>query len=277
MKKWLNNGGDCLVSKTLLSQKGKLLWAWRESPLTPQDSGWRFLSDIDSQTTLMNGDNTKFVNFNQVANIEPLVVCIYWYPIGADFQFSDYQGVKHFVYNDTFSPVKLVDSVADLPVQSPDFQKHFSDYPQENTTDTLIQPHTVQAQSQLNTSQQELDVVSNIFLAMRTDKPSELELYIMSGLLLGYLMKRSQTLPIDWKKQRVALSNLLISKFKAKDQVINDFIDSFMPKSEYPPIGATNQILSYGKAMYDWYNSEQFEKIHNEYVKLIMHHQRVKD
>ena len=43
MEKTIPKAGNCLTSRKLLEEDGHILWAWREKPLIPSDSGWRFL------------------------------------------------------------------------------------------------------------------------------------------------------------------------------------------------------------------------------------------
>ena len=128
MEKTIPKAGNCLTSRKLLEEDGHILWAWREKPLIPSDSGWRFLSDKDTQATINPEESFVMVAIEEIFNIEPLVTGIYWYPVGADFQFYDYAGDKHFVYNDTLERVELAHRFNDLPTTSPKFQQHFTNY-----------------------------------------------------------------------------------------------------------------------------------------------------
>lgn len=260
MKKWIPNENYCLASTRLLQGAGKLLWAWRDIPINPQDSGWRFLSDMDSQTTLINNENTQIVGINEIANIEPMIAGIYFYPPGADFQFSDYQGNKHFVYNDNFQKVKLVTSTVDLPIETAVFQEHFPNY----------MPQT----DNLDNTTQELDIYTNIFLGMRTDIPDDVELYIIVGLVLGYLLKRSQRLPIYWPDQRNILLKLMTHKYNVEPQKMIAYIDSYKQSLNNDSYLAAEQLLMYGQVMYEWHNTQEYEKIHNEYINIVRHHRK---
>lgn len=260
MKKWIPNESYCLASTSLLKGAGKLLWAWRDVPIKPQDSGWRFLSDVDTQITLLDNENTQIVNINQIANIEPMIAGIYFYPPGADFQFSDYQGKKHFVYNDDFQKVTLVTSISDLPIGSALFQEHFPDFiPQTDNLDGTAQ---------------ELDIYTNVFLGMRTDTPDDVELYIIVGLVLGYLLQRSQTLPIPWDAQRQIILKLLTYKYNVEPKKISNYIDSYRQSLNNDLYLAVEQLLLYGQVMYEWHNAQEYEKIHNEYISIVRHHRK---
>ena len=45
---FIKNAGGCVVSRNILSGKGKLKWCIRENSVNEVDNGWRFLSDIDT-------------------------------------------------------------------------------------------------------------------------------------------------------------------------------------------------------------------------------------
>ena len=54
---FISNAGGCIVSKNILSHKGKLKWCVREQSMNNVDNGWRFLSDIDTDEYLSIADN----------------------------------------------------------------------------------------------------------------------------------------------------------------------------------------------------------------------------
>lgn len=79
---FIQNAGGCVVSKNILSERGKLKWCVREEPMNDQDNGWRFFSDIDTDQYLSNPDNMCICDFNTVAKIEPAILAIYKCDIG---------------------------------------------------------------------------------------------------------------------------------------------------------------------------------------------------
>ena len=54
---FIPNAGGSIVSKNILSHKGKLRWCVREESVNDVDNGWRFFSDIDTEEYLSKADN----------------------------------------------------------------------------------------------------------------------------------------------------------------------------------------------------------------------------
>jgi hypothetical protein len=91
---FISNAGGSVVSKNILSRKGKLKWCFREQPMNNIDNGWRFLSDIDTDEYLSKSDNMCVCDFNTIANIEPAVLAIYNCKIGTDIELVEVDGKK---------------------------------------------------------------------------------------------------------------------------------------------------------------------------------------
>ncbi|MDK7119550.1 immunity protein Imm33 domain-containing protein, partial [Streptococcus oralis] len=79
MNEWLPEGKLSLVSTNFFQRKAPLLWAWREAPALTNDSGWRFLSQADTTTSLKHSQ-AKLVSYEQVLALEPAIAFIYRYP-----------------------------------------------------------------------------------------------------------------------------------------------------------------------------------------------------
>ena len=106
-RKLIENAGGCLVSKNILSGKGKVKWCFREEGIAKQDCGWRFLSDIDTDEYTENPDNFSICDYDTVAQIEPAVLCIYHLPIGSDLVFVD-DGSRRFYDAKTGKELRFV-------------------------------------------------------------------------------------------------------------------------------------------------------------------------
>lgn len=100
-RKLVPNAGGCLVSNNILSGYGQLRWAFREKPANKQDNGWRFLSAEDDQAYIDDPRNLSVCDFSTMAEIEPAVIGIYFYPVGSDFQFVVENGRRVFFDNTT--------------------------------------------------------------------------------------------------------------------------------------------------------------------------------
>ena len=187
-KQLIPNGGNCLASVALLEGKQPLLWAFREKSLMPSDSGWRFFAATDTQTEIMDGKSILLVDINKIAELEPTVAGIYWYPEGADFQLAGKDGSKYFVYNDTFERVVPATNYKDLPLSSKAFVQHFNE-----ATATLTQ--NAMAES-LQLSAEKVDMLKLLDLMHTSDAEelSDTEIFLNTGLLLGFVEMRNKTL-----------------------------------------------------------------------------------
>lgn len=96
---FIKKAGGCIVSKNIISGKGKLKWMVREKSVDKADNGWRFFSDIDNEEYLNISNNLEICDFNTVANIEPAVLGIYLLPEGSDLQLVIENGKRKFYDN----------------------------------------------------------------------------------------------------------------------------------------------------------------------------------
>ncbi len=101
MKKWIENAGGCIVSKNIITGKGKLKWCVREESMNEIDNGWRFFSDIDNDEFLSRLDHMCICDFNTVANIEPAILSIYACEVGTDIELIEKDGEKVFLDSTT--------------------------------------------------------------------------------------------------------------------------------------------------------------------------------
>ena len=93
--------GGCIVSKNTLDNKGKLKWCVRENAVNDLDNGWRFFADIDTEEFLSDARNMCVCNYDSVVEIEPAVLFIYDFPVGADLTLIEENGSKFFVETET--------------------------------------------------------------------------------------------------------------------------------------------------------------------------------
>lgn len=86
MTTYIRNAGGAIVSRQIVERTGNIKWLSREAPLSPQDSGWRVLSDRDTDEYLSDPSNMTMVDFNELCDIEPACIGIYLLPVGSDIQ-----------------------------------------------------------------------------------------------------------------------------------------------------------------------------------------------
>ena len=83
---FITNAGAAIVSRKIVERTGNIKWLTREAPIAPQDTGWRILSDRDTDEYLADPANWTVVDFNDICDIEPACIGIYDLPIGSDIQ-----------------------------------------------------------------------------------------------------------------------------------------------------------------------------------------------
>ena len=86
MTTYIRNAGGAIVSRQIVERAGNIKWLSREAPLSPQDSGWRVLSDRDTDEYLSDPANMTMVDFNELCDIEPACIGIYLLPVSSDIQ-----------------------------------------------------------------------------------------------------------------------------------------------------------------------------------------------
>ena len=84
--KYIINAGAAIVSRKIVERTGNIKWLTREAPIAPQDTGWRILSDRDTDEYLADPANRTVVDFNDICDIEPACIGIYLLPVGSDIQ-----------------------------------------------------------------------------------------------------------------------------------------------------------------------------------------------
>ncbi|UQF80047.1 MAG: DUF2185 domain-containing protein [Actinomyces graevenitzii] len=83
---YIINAGAAIISRKIVERTGNIKWLIREAPIAPQDTGWRVLSDRDTDEYLADPANWTVVDFNDICDIEPACIGIYLLPVGSDIQ-----------------------------------------------------------------------------------------------------------------------------------------------------------------------------------------------
>ena len=91
---FMKNAGDCLISDSILSGYSRLKHLYRVQPETPTDSGWRALSEEDTE---IDSDNFTTCDYNTLATIEPAVLFVHNRPYGTDLEFCYRDGRRYFI------------------------------------------------------------------------------------------------------------------------------------------------------------------------------------
>ena len=97
---FIPDAGGSIVSKNILSHKGKLRWCVREESVNKVIDKYEIwekqLDERESQ-----------LDFNTVANIEPAIIAIYNCKVGTDIELVEENGKKFFLDSNTGKIFKL--------------------------------------------------------------------------------------------------------------------------------------------------------------------------
>ena len=97
MKKYVENAGSCIVTKSILNGETKFRWLFREEPLNNIDTGWMAFGDSDNDEYVNDPKNLSVVDLNTLINIEPTILNVYEMPVGTDLIFIEEDGDKYFI------------------------------------------------------------------------------------------------------------------------------------------------------------------------------------
>lgn len=101
--------GACTISKNLYTRASDLKYCIREAPKTDLDSGWIFLTNIDTEEYLNNPENWVIVSFETVIEIEPAVLSIFNLPVGTDITLENKDGKRFFINTKSEKKLSLPD------------------------------------------------------------------------------------------------------------------------------------------------------------------------
>ena len=97
MKKYVENAGSCIVTKSILNGETKFRWLFREEPLNNIDTGWMAFGDSDNDDYVNDPKNLTVMDLNTLINIEPTILNVYEMPVGTDLIFIEEDGEKYFI------------------------------------------------------------------------------------------------------------------------------------------------------------------------------------
>ncbi|ORE68425.1 hypothetical protein B6C83_07050 [Aerococcus urinae] len=275
MNEWLPEGKLSLVSTNFFQRKAPLLWAWREAPALVNDSGWRFLSQADTTTSLKHSQ-AKLVSYEQVLALEPAIAFIYRYPLGADMQFSNKTNPPHFVYNDSYEKVRPIPANEDYPIKDPVFKRHFPSFVQSYQGDKTGLSWSYQLSqeelAQLNHLNGELVTFFNLCLEQTDRLDNDLDYYLLAGLALGFLHISDEASPADHWQDNVnnVIANALFTRFSYPLEKGKQVVLQFLSDRKSSPVA--QQIHLYGEQMRLWYQANQKQRIQGEYQGLRNHY-----
>jgi len=84
--------GGGFASDSITVEGNKVGLMYRENPGSNVDSGWRFLSGLETPEYIENTENFGFYDINTVANYDPEIVPLLDTPIGSAFRRDPHTG-----------------------------------------------------------------------------------------------------------------------------------------------------------------------------------------
>jgi len=95
IKPLVANGGSCIATDRITVEGLIVRFMYREEPMSSTDSGWRFLSGLESDAYMEKAGNHGLHDVNTIANYDPSIIPLLDAPIGAAFEKKE--ATDHFV------------------------------------------------------------------------------------------------------------------------------------------------------------------------------------
>lgn len=96
--------GACIVTKSILNKTARPKWIFRED--NGIGTGWVVLGDTDTQEYINQAEHFSVVDFTTLAEMEPLMMHIFYMPIGSDLEFCCDESGKYFVDTKTGKEIR---------------------------------------------------------------------------------------------------------------------------------------------------------------------------
>ena len=84
--------GGCIATDMITVDGNKVGFMYREPPSRPEDSGWRFVSGLESQDYMDDPDHHSVYDVNTIANYDPEIIPFLDSPVGSAFERTDGHG-----------------------------------------------------------------------------------------------------------------------------------------------------------------------------------------
>ncbi|WP_035054464.1 DUF2185 domain-containing protein [Andreprevotia chitinilytica] len=86
LKPLVSGYGDCFATDRIVVDGALVGFMFREEPVDPDDSGWRFLAGDESDEYMDNPKNHGIFKMNTLANYDPAIVPLLDSPVGSAFE-----------------------------------------------------------------------------------------------------------------------------------------------------------------------------------------------
>jgi hypothetical protein len=78
--------GACIATDMITVEGKRVGYMYRDEPEHAVDSGWRFLSGVESRSYIDNAENLALYDVNTIANYDPDIVRYLSAPVGSAFE-----------------------------------------------------------------------------------------------------------------------------------------------------------------------------------------------
>lgn len=104
IKPLAKNRGGCIATDMVTVKSHKIGYMCREEPSNNTDSGWQFMSGLESQTYMDDAANLAIYDVNTIANYDPDIIPFLDAPIGSAFERQGRSGRFTQVQGETWEP-----------------------------------------------------------------------------------------------------------------------------------------------------------------------------
>lgn len=94
IKPLANGHGGCMATDMITVEGKKVGFMYREEASHTEDSGWRFMSGLESQEYMDNPSNLEVYDINTIANYDPDIIPHLDAPVGSAFEREANIGVR---------------------------------------------------------------------------------------------------------------------------------------------------------------------------------------
>ena len=94
---FITYSGGAVVTKHVINREGRIKWCFRENGCDEVDTGWRFLSEIDTDDYLVDLDHSLVCAIDTVLEIEPIIQSILDLPIGIELELVRSEHGDYFI------------------------------------------------------------------------------------------------------------------------------------------------------------------------------------
>lgn len=81
--------GGCIASDMITVEGHPVMFMYRDTPRSENDSGWRFLSGFEDDDYMQDSRNHSVYDVNTIANYDPTIVPFLDAPFGSEFEKKD--------------------------------------------------------------------------------------------------------------------------------------------------------------------------------------------